>query len=234
MKSKAIIISCVVFLLAIPLTILAGIYIFDDRKYYMISVGVILLSMVPFIISFENHKPQTREVVLLAVMVTIAVAGRTVFFMIPQFKPVAAIVIITGCSFSPQFGFLTGVLAAFVSNFFFGQGPWTPWQMLGFGLLGFLSGILFRNHRNAWKDNKILLCSFGAVVTLLVYGVIMDTASALMYTDRPSWQSLLAVYVSGFPFNVLHALSTAIFLALLSKPMFRKLDRIKRRYGMLC
>ena len=84
---------------------------------------------------FEDRKPQAREVLLIAVMAAIAVVGRMAFFMLPQFKPVTAIVIITGISLGAEAGFLTGAVAGFVSNFFFGQGPWTPWQMFAFGII---------------------------------------------------------------------------------------------------
>ena len=92
--------------------------------------------MLPFFLVFENRRPQAREVVVIAVMAALAVAGRAAFFMLPQFKPTAAIVIIAGVGLGAEAGFLTGALAGFVSNFFFGQGPWTPWQMFAFGIPG--------------------------------------------------------------------------------------------------
>jgi uncharacterized membrane protein len=124
-------------------------------------------------------------------------------------------------------------MAAFVSNFFFGQGPWTPWQMLSFGLLGLSAGLFFSGRRAHLKNNPIILAAFGGVVTLVLYGLLMDTASALMYMEKPTKSALLALYVSGFPFNLIHAASTVIFLLLLGRPMLRKLERIKRRYGMM-
>ena len=94
--------------------------------------------------SFEKRKPKTREVVVLAVMTSIATLGRVIFFMLPQFKPCVAIIIITGIMLGKQSGFLCGALTAFVSDFFFGQGPWTPWQMFAFGIIGFISAIFFK------------------------------------------------------------------------------------------
>lgn len=80
----------------------------------------------------------------LAVMAALGVVGRTVFQLIPlpNFKPVSAIVIITAIAFGPEAGFMTGALTAFVSNFIFGQGPWTPWQMFCWGMIGFVAGRL--------------------------------------------------------------------------------------------
>ena len=104
----------------------------------------LLVSAIPFILVFDKKKPQARELVPIAVMAAIAVVGRTVFEIIPlpNFKPCSAIIIITAVAFGPEAGFLTGALTAFVSNFIFGQGPWTPWQMFTWGLVGFLAGIL--------------------------------------------------------------------------------------------
>ena len=110
----------------------------------LLGLLFLLASAIPFILVFDKKKPQARELVPIAVMAAIAVVGRTVFEIIPlpNFKPCSAIIIITAVAFGPEAGFLTGALTAFVSNFIFGQGPWTPWQMFTWGLVGFLAGIL--------------------------------------------------------------------------------------------
>ena len=135
-------------LFLIPITIFIGIYYLGDKKYYFISLLIILETMIPFAFAFENRKPKARELVIISSLCAIGVAGRTAFFMLPQFKPVAAIVIISGVAFGGETGFLVGAITAFVSNFFFGQGPWTPWQMFSFGIIGCLlytSGAIRRN-----------------------------------------------------------------------------------------
>jgi hypothetical protein len=105
--------------------------------------------------------------------------------------------------------------------------------MLSFGLLGLSAGLFFSGRRAYLKNNPVILAAFGGIVTLVLYGLLMDTASALMYMEKPTKRALLALYVSGFPFNLIHAASTVIFLLLLGRPMLRKLERIKRRYGMM-
>lgn len=124
--SKRSIAAAAMILLAIPLTIYVGIYFFGDRKYYFISLLIILESMLPFALIFESRKPQARELVIIAVLCAIGVAGRVAFFMLPQFKPVVAMVIIAGVAFGGEAGFLVGAVTGFVSNMFFGQGPLTP------------------------------------------------------------------------------------------------------------
>lgn len=203
----------------------------DNRKYYLVSILVIVLAMLPFALKFEHRKPQARELVILAVMTAIGVAGRAAFAMVPQFKPVVAVVIVTGVAFGGEAGFVTGAAIAFLSNFFFGQGPWTPWQMFGFGIIGFLAGLLFASGRLPAK--RLPLCIFGGCATLILYGLTMDSASVLMFSGAVTWQALLAAYASGFVFNVIHAAATVVFLAIAGEPLLRKLDRIKTKYGML-
>lgn len=204
----------------------------NGREYYLIAILIILISIVGFMWSFEKRKPQTREIVVLAVMTALAVAGRMMFFITPQFKPCAAVIIITGIMLGKEAGFLCGVLTAFVSDFFYGQGPWTPWQMIAFGIIGLVSAVFFAGRRKTLAYNKVVLCVYGFIMTFAVYGLIMDSATVFMYTDSPSWQVFLGTYATGIFFNAIHGLSTVVFLWLLGKPFFNKLERIKKKYGM--
>lgn len=219
--------------LAIPFLIFFGIFFLNDRSESFIALCMIGLAMIPFCMIFEERKPQAREILLIAVMAALAVVGRMAFFMIPQFKPVTAIVIITGIGLGAEAGFLTGAIAGFVSNFFFGQGPWTPWQMFAFGIIGFLAGILFRGKRAKYKTNKWMLCLYGGVATFGIYGFLMDTSSVSLFGTGFSWKALLAMYVSGLPFNIVHGISTMVFLFFLAEPMGKKIERIKKKYGIL-
>ena len=127
--SKRTVVASILIIVVIPLLIAFGILYLKDRSYYLISVLIIACTMIPFFMVFEKRKPQARELVVIAVLCAIAVAGRAAFFWLPQFKPVTAIVIIAGVCFGAESGFLVGAVTGFVSNFFMGQGPWTPWQM---------------------------------------------------------------------------------------------------------
>ncbi|BBI35461.1 ECF transporter S component [Cohnella abietis] len=229
--SRRTLLSAVLILFVIPATILLGVYVLNDRKYYFISLLIILYTMIPFALVFEKRKPQARELIVIAVLSAIAVAGRAAFFMLPQFKPVVAIVIIAGVSFGAEAGFLVGATAGFVSNFFFGQGPWTPWQMFCFGIIGFLAGIL--SQKGLLKRTKLSLCVFGGISTLVIYGGIINVSSLMMFTSHFSWKALQAIYISGFWFDMVHAIATVVFLFFISKPMLEKLDRIKTKYGLI-
>lgn len=223
--------AAVMILIIIPATILMGVFLLDDRKYYFISLLIILYTMLPFAMVFENRKPQARELIVIGVLVAIAVAGRSAFFMLPQFKPVVAIVIISGVTLGAEAGFLVGAMTGFVSNFFFGQGPWTPWQMFCFGIIGFVAGLLFK--KGLLRKTKFSLCIFGGLSTLIIYGGIINIGSVLMFTSEFSWEALLATYISGFWFDIVHAIATVTFLFMISKPMIEKIDRVKMKYGLI-
>lgn len=231
MSTKRTLLATILILFIIPATILFGVFVLNDRKYYFISLLIVIYTMLPFVMVFEKRKPQARELIVIAVLAAIAVAGRAAFFMLPQFKPVVAIVIIAGVCFGGESGFLVGAVTGFVSNFFFGQGPWTPWQMFCFGIIGFLAGVFYK--KGILRKSKLQLCIFGGLATFFVYGGIINIGSLLMFTSQFSWKALLATYISGFWFDIVHSFATIVFLFIISQPMIEKLDRIKIKYGLI-
>ncbi len=229
--TKRTLLSLFLILLLIPFTLFIGSYYLGDRKYYFISLLILLEVMLPFFLIFEGRKPQARELVIIAVLCAIGVAGRAVFFMLPQFKPVMALTIIAGVAFGGETGFLVGAVTMLASNIMFSQGPWTPWQMFCMGIIGFLAGLLFRK---GWlRRSRTSLCVFGALSAIIIYGGIMNPASALMWAHTLNWQTLAAYYVTGFPMDCIHAAATWIFLWFAAEPMLEKLDRIKVKYGLV-
>jgi len=229
--TKRTLMATFLILLLIPLTIYVGVFLLGDRKYYFISLLIILETMIPFCMVFESRKPKARELIVISVLCAIAVAGRAAFFMLPQFKPVVALVIIAGVCFGGETGFLVGAVTGFVSNFFFGQGPWTPWQMFAFGIIGFFAGILFK--KGFLRKTKASLCVFGFLAAFIIYGGIMNPASVIMWQSKINWDMIKSAYVMGIPFDLIHALGTAFFLWFISEPMIDKLERIKVKYGLV-
>ena len=215
-------------LITIPLTIYIGAHYLNDRKYYFISLLIILETLIPFALMFEKRRPKARELVLVSVLCAIAVAGRMAFFMLPQFKPLAAVVIIAGACMGAETGFLVGAVSGFVSNFFFGQGPLTPWQMYAFGLIGFFAGLIFRRIKT-----KGGMCFYGFIAILVIYGGLMNPASIIIWQPDPTWKMILSGYVMGLPFDLLHAAATVFFLFFAAEPMAEKLERIKEKYGIV-
>ena len=161
----------------------------------------------------------------------LGVAARAAFFMLPQFKPVLALTIISGVALGGETGFLVGAMTMLASNVLFSQGPWTPFQMFAMGIIGFLAGVLFR--RGWLRRSRAALCVFGAISAVLIYGGIMNPVSALLYARTLEWKVIAAYYVTGFPMDCVHAAATVFFLLVLAEPMLEKLDRIKEKYGLL-
>ncbi|MGI6118089.1 MAG: ECF transporter S component [Bilifractor sp.] len=223
------VISFLLVLILVPLTIYFGWK--ADRNFYVVSLLIILYSMIPFFALFERRKPQARELVLIAVMSGIAVVSRVAFIWLPHFKPIFAIIMITGISLGPEAGFLTGAVSGFVSNFIFGQGVWTPWQMAAMGLAGFLAGLFFQK---GWlPKERIPLCVFGGLVNLCIIGPILDTCTLFTMSAEITRESAAAIYLSGLPVNAIQSAATVLTLALISRPLIEKLDRVKKKYGIL-
>lgn len=231
---KRTVVSIVAVLVLIPATIWFGVARLGDKKYFFISLLVLLEAMLPFFVSFEDRKPKVRDIVTLAVMCALAVTGRTAFFMLPNFTPVMAIVIIAGVAFGCEGGFITGAMTMFVSNFIMGQGPWTPWQMFAMGLVGFLAGLFFVGSSVRTRNmTKLGLCIFGALICIVVYGGIMNPASVIMWQPNVNFSMIMASYVTGFPFDLAQATATVIALWLVARPFLEKLDRVRIKFGVL-
>ncbi len=223
-----------VICIVIPVTIWFGITKLNDRKYYFISMLILLEAIVPFFFMYEKRKPKARELVTVATMCALAVAGRAAFFMLPNFNAATAMVIISGVAFGAETGFIVGAVTMLISNFIFGQGPWTPWQMFAMGVLGYLAGVIYR--RRAVREkifSKLSLCIFGGISCIVVYGGIMNPASVLMYYSDVNLQMIAAAYITGFPFDVVHGTGTVLFLWFAARPFLEKLDRIRTKYGIL-
>ncbi len=229
--SKRTLFAVLVIFIAVPLTVFIGIYFLGDRKYYFISLLVILESILPFGLMFESRKPQARELVVIAILCALGIAGRAAFFALPGFKPVLAVVIISGVAFGGETGFLVGAMTMFASNMLFGQGPWTPWQMFAMGAAGFLAGALFE--KGLMSRSRLSLSIFGVLVAITVYGGLMNSATVLMYQPNPTFKMLLLSYAVGFPIDLVHAAATAVFMWFISQPLLEKLDRIKVKYGLI-
>ena len=206
-----------------------GSLVWTNRRFYLVSVLVLVLALVPMLLRFERRAPQARELVPLAVLIALGAAGRVAFAFAPAFKPVAAIIIVAGAAFGCEAGFVVGAMTAFISNFYFGQGPWTPWQMLGFGLIGFLAGSLFARRV---RPGRVALCVYGALSVALLYGPLLDLGSVLMVTGDVTQEAIAAALGTGVAFNLTHAFATVVFLAIAGQPLLKKLDKVKIKYGV--
>lgn len=223
-------VGAVMILLCIPLTIACGVFYLGRENFGIVAVLVLLESMLPFFMIFEGRRPRARELAVIAVLCGLGVAGRSAFFMLPQFKPVMALTIIAGAALGGETGFLVGAMTMLVSNLMFGQGPWTPWQMFAMGIIGFLAGLLFQ--KGLLRRSRLSLSVFGGLSAVVIYGGIMNPATVLIWTPASvSVKTILAAYVTGLPMDLIHAFATIFFLWVAAEPMLEKLERIKVKYG---
>ena len=226
---KSNIATLLVFFLLIPATLFLGTKL-HGRSYYITGTLIIIELLIPFFMAFEGRKPQARELVVIAVMCAIAIAAR-VAIPIPNFKAIFAVIMLAGIAFGPEAGFMVGAIAALGSNFFYGQGPYTPWQMFAYGAGGMLAGFLFakgRLPRKPW-----IMAVFGFVAVILWVGPLLDTSSIFLMMTKVSWTTARAIFAAGLAANISQAVCTAIVMLLLGRPLLDKLDRIKLKYGML-
>ncbi len=224
---KTTICIAIVFVL-IPAALFAGVTIFNDRNYMLVSAFVALLSCLPFFIAFETNENTGRELVVIAVMCAISVVGRLIFAPIPGFKPVTAVVIITGAVLGAEAGFITGSMTALCSNIFFGQGPWTPFQMFSWGIIGFISGLIFFKRQ---KKNLIFIIIAGMLFGVL-FSLLMDIWTTVSVSGEFIVNEYIACIIAAIPVTIEYAVSNAVFLAVLFNPFNKKLERIKTKYGV--
>lgn len=227
---KSTIFSLFVFFVLIPATLILGTKL-PGRVFYLISTLVIAEIMLPLFVSMEMRKPDARELCIIAVMAALAAVSRAVFAFVPGFKPITGIIMITGIAFGAEAGFLTGALGVFASNFMFGQGPWTPWQMFAYGFAGFFAGLVFHRRRQWCKP--WVLCIFGFFSILLLVGPMLDTCTVFTVMTEFDWEGMILIYGQGIPINTLHGLGCAVTLLLVGNPFVEKLDRLRLKYGVM-
>lgn len=225
---KSNIASLLVFLLLIPATLYLGTKL-PGRGYYITGTLIIVELMIPFFMAFEGRKPQARELVVIAVMCAIAIAGR-VAIPIPNFKAAFALIMLSGIAFGPEAGFMVGAVTAFASNFFYGQGPFTPWQMFGYGAGGMLAGFAFREGRLPRKP--WVMAVFGFFTVLLWVGPLLDCSGIFLVLPEINRASVIATFISGFYVNLSQAICTTLVMLFFGEPLLEKLDRVKLKYAL--
>lgn len=226
-KNKKSQIGIFLILVVIPLSIWIGTVIFPEKIYAWISLVVAILSCIPIFVHFERKETSNKELIIIAVLITISTLGRFLFAWIPGFKPVTAITVIVAVYLGKEVGFVVGSLSAVASNFYFGQGPWTPFQMFSWGFIGFLAGALAPN----LKRKKINLMIYGAFSGVL-FSLIMDSWTTLWADGTFNLSRYLAVCVSAIPVTIEYMISNIIFLQLMYKGMGDILERITIKYGL--
>lgn len=209
--------------LLIPAAVAAGALLLSARQYAVTVLLVAVLSLLLFLTGFEEKKTGSRRLVLVAVTVALSVAGR----FIPFFKPVTALTVLTAIHLGGEAGFLVGSMSAMISNMYFGQGPWTPFQMLAWGMIGLISGFL----SDPLKKSRPILLVWGALAGA-AYSLIMDVWTVLWYSGGFDLGLYLSATLTALPHTLLYSVSNILFLLLLARPYGEKIERIKLKYGV--
>ena len=217
-------------LISVPAIIFGCFKLINGKQYYLASALIVVLALGALFFSTEKKRLSTRELVSIACIVALAVAGRAVLFMLPQVKLTCAIIILAAISFGPNVGFLCGSLSMLVSNIFFGQGTHTPFQMFGMGLVAFLCGLMFYNNRLG--RNRLIVALVGGFLCFAVYGFIVDSSSALFFSSPLSLKTVMPIYISGISFNAIHGVSTFVFILIATPYIKDTFDRLAIKYEL--
>ena len=209
--------------IVMPALVALGALVFSEKQHLLVSFGMACMALLFFLTGFEKRKTGGRRMVIVSVMTALCIVGR----FIPLFKPITALTVITAMYLGGEAGFLTGALSAALSNFYFGQGPWTAFQMLAWGFIGLIAGWM----ANPLKTHRWLLLVYG-VLAGAVYSLIMDVWNVLWYGSGFDWALYAASVTTALPHTLLYAMSNFVFLYFLTKPFGEKMERVKVKYGV--
>lgn len=220
-------------LLAVPLAMLAAFASgIGQTALFMLAVVVLVLCL--FFAGYEAGRPALRQIMPTLVLAALAAAGRILFAPIPDFKPVSAIAIIAGAALGRRNGFMVGALAALTSNFFFGQGMWTPWQMYAWGMVGYVGGAIAERGVFQKADGRVQYAPLVAwgLASGLLYGIIINAYDVIGFVRPFTWPGTIARVAAAVPFDLMHSAATALFLVMLYGPWTRRIGRVVRKFDL--
>lgn len=202
-----------------------------QEQYLLLSILLIAVSMAPFLVRYEAKKLEAKEVVLVAMLSAIAAVSRVPFAALPSIQPTSFVVIMTGVIFGSETGFMVGATAAISSNIFLGQGPWTPWQMFAWGLMGLTAGLL-KTKSKSLSGRKWSIIALGLIWGFL-FGWIMDLSFVFGFIKPVTWEIIFGAFLASIYFNIAHAASNIFFLSLFSNRWIKIMQRVKLKFGLL-
>ena len=175
---------------------------------------------------YERSRPPSQVVALVAALAALAIAGRIAFAAFPNVKPTTDIVVFAGYALGGAPGFAVGALSALVSNFWFGQGPWTPWQMAAWGLCGVLGAALALGSRNPGRLTLAAVCGFAGIF----YGALLNFSLMATYGGDLSWRHFWVLEGRAIPFEVAHVGGNVVLALVAGPAMVRMLTRFRERF----
>lgn len=218
------------FLITTLLVIIMFLFVFIfSEQYILSSIGFIFIAFLILAIRFERKSIDVKELVLLAVLIAIAAIARVPFATIPGVQPTTFIIIISALVLGAESGLIIGAGAALVSNMWLGQGPWTPWQMLGWASIGYIAGIL----RHTYFMKKIWGQSIFGFLVGFLFGWIMNLWFLISSPEALNWHLLVTSIAASFTFDLYHAIANVFFIVAFSKIWYKVLRRYQQKYGLL-
>src|SRR5262249_36875350 len=199
----------------------------DDMNWQLGVLLVLAVTLLGGFVWYERSRPPSQVVALVAALAALAIAGRIAFAPIPNVKPTTDIVLLAGYALGGAPRFAVGALSGLVSNFWFGQGPWTPWQMAAWGMTGLIgAGLALATGRRIGRIGLAVVCAAAG----FAFGAVMDLSLMVTYGGEQSLDRFLASSARSLPFNIAHAAGNAALALVAGPAMARMLLRYRRRF----
>ncbi len=207
---------------------LKGVTPFDRWSLNSLLLALLLLTLL--FLRFEEGDYGAREVAVVGALAAVGAAGRVFFAAVPGVQPATFLAVLAGYALGAESGFLVGALIALLSNIFLGHGPWTPWQMIAWGLAGASGGLLaaLRRERRLLPAAAVLVTAWG-----FLFGWIMNLWFWLSFVYPLNWASYLGTGATSFWFDLLHAAGNLLFTLALWRPMAQMLRRYRERFDFV-
>lgn len=211
------------FLASLILMILA-IKLGGSEKFSLIITVFVIIILADSYFYFENSNMGTKEIAVIATLSTFAAVARAAFAAFPNIKPTTFLVALSGLVFGPYEGFLIGSTAGFISNIFLGQGPWTPWQMFAWGLVGAISGLIGKGKKPSAEKFSLICFLYG-----FMFDWIMNLWHVIGFIRPLNIKTIALAYATGLTFDIMHAASSFIFCIIFYDSFYKVMDRFKKR-----
>jgi len=199
-------------------------------NWAIIAIVISILCIFLFFWRFEKAEVSAKEIVLIATMTTLAGIARVPFAAFPSVQPTTFLVMITGYVFGGQTGFVVGALTAVVSNFFLGHGPWTLWQMLGWGVCGVLAALLAKMRARSPHGFSVKTFAVLAAFSGYLFGWIQNIWHWLGFVYPLNLKTFLVTCLASFPFDTLHVISNLLFSLVFGKIFYDVLNRFRLKF----
>jgi energy-coupling factor transport system substrate-specific component len=198
-------------------------------RWELASFALLFCALAAGFLWYERSHPSSKVLALVATLAALAALGRVAFAPLPNVKPTTDIVLLSGYALGGAPGFAVGAAGALASNFFFGQGPWTPWQMAAWGLCGVIGAALAAvAGRRLGRVPLAIACGAAG----FLYGAILDFSTWVTFSGSHTLGQFVVYSGTSLPFNIAHAAGNVLFCLLFGPAFVRALLRFRERFAV--